>query len=257
MTGEVRLFGVPLVRRYSRNPAPAGKLAEQCRVAQSSAPFEHTRLTHAKVRMILRDPMVKFCNRVIATPVTRVDVGVTGRDPAQVEYVQKTLVDSGVVEDYQKKAVTARDFGYFIAETRYKQEGGLVVLKTFKALPLERCTIIEDDGDGGLLGIEYDQPGQFGVKVTLEAKDGKFVLVTNRYWESESNRYGKSELEEVREWVYAKRFTRDQMMRWIERKANPPTGCYFRPGAVNQVTSEGQVTESNIGDMALRFSPAG
>ncbi len=253
VVSETRFLGVPVVRKLAQRPT--GKLGEIAisTEGQYAAPFKDSKLTYTKVRSILKDPVVKFANLVMCSPVSRIQLQVTGEDPAQVAFIQNYFIDSGIVHDYLKKAVTARYYGFYVAEVRYLEDHGLIIVKRFKGLPPDQCSLVEDDM-GSLTGVEYQQPGTSGEKVMLKAADGKFVLVTNRWWESESNRYGISELEEAREWAFAKRFVKDQMMRWIETQANPSLVCYYRPQAIGTVDTEGEITAENVGSRALSLA---
>jgi hypothetical protein len=250
---EWRLFGIPVARKLASKPT--GKLQEVAVSTEGKyqTAFGGSKLTYEKVRAILKDPVVKFANLVMSSPVSRVAKTVKGADPVQVDFVKRHLLDTDIVTDFLKKAVTARYYGFYVAEVRFVEADGMIVLKTFKGLPPERCSIVEDDM-GSLEGIEYQQPTIESEKVMLNAADGKFVLVTNRWWESESNRYGISELEEAREWAFAKRFVKDQMMRWVEKQANPNLVCSYLPQAIGTVTPEGEITTENIGSRALSLA---
>jgi len=253
VTSETRVLGIPVVRKLAQRPTGNLREVAVSTDGQYAVPFKDSKLTYDKVRAILKDPVVKFANLVMCSPVSRVAKMVKGADPAQVEFIKHYLVDSDICTDYLMKAVTARYYGFYVAEVRYVDDNGLIVLKRFKGLPPDRCKLVEDDM-GSLTGVEYQQPGITSEKVMLNAADGKFVLVSNRWWESESNRYGISELEEAREWAFAKRFVKDQMMRWVEKQANPNLTCSYRPQAIGTPSADGEITLENVGARALALA---
>lgn len=235
---ETRLLGIPIRTEFAaaRKSLPASLSETTRRDPNESEAFRDTELTADKVKVVRKDPTVKYCSRILHGSVTRVDKRAVGDDPDQVVFLQNHLLETGVLADYMKKATTARDFGYFVGEVRYELRGGVVALRTVKGLDPENCVIQEDDA-GSLTGIKHLQP--YGGEVVLLADDGKFILVTNRWWESNNNRYGLSELEEARPWAYAKRFIRSQMLRWTESKADPPTiGWYNENMELTDVATE-------------------
>jgi hypothetical protein len=255
VVAETRLFGVPVICRLAR-AAARPSLKDIARTTEGSyqEPFKDSKLTFERVRQVLKDPAVKFCNSIMASPVSRVTKQVRGGDTMQVEFIRRKLLESNIVTDYMTKAVTARYFGFYAAEVRYAEEDGAIVLKPFKGLPPERVRIVEDKATGELTHLEYQQPGGGFERVNLEAKDGKFLLVTYREWESESNRYGTSELEEVREWAFAKRFVKDMMLRWIETKADPPVGVSYFPPLEGETTVDGTDSEKSTRSAALELA---
>jgi hypothetical protein len=256
---ETRLFGVPVIRRLAQTAKVTArpKLQALARVTDGTAqePFKDSKLTFEKVRQILKDPAVKFCNAIMTAPISAVGLQVTGRDVTQVEFLKRVLLESGIVRDYMQRACTARYFGFYVAEVRYAKEGDQITLKPFKGLPPDRVRLVEDKETGELVSVKYQQPiGPFGT-VNLDVADGKFLLVTYREHESESNRYGISDLEEVREWAFAKRFVKDMMLRWVETKADPSIGVSYYPPMEGEVASDGTVlTEAAVRNAALELA---
>lgn len=187
-------------------------------------PFDATsKLTFTRVKEVLTDPVVKFGLAFIGLAVSRVKLEVNGEDQQQVEYIREVFRPA-LMKDYFKKGSRAMAHGFAAMETIYAMHGQRVTLDPFQMLDPEEVNLNEDD-DGALTGLTYSQPD--GKSVMLEADAGKFVLVTNRYWETTS-RYGVSELTEIREDFYRKRMIKDSMARWGETKANPPTICNYR-----------------------------
>jgi hypothetical protein len=259
VVSETRLFGVPVIRRLAQTAkvTPRPSLQALARVTDGTAqePFKDSKLTFERVRQILKDPAVKFCNAIMTAPISAVGLQVTGRDVTQVEFLKRVLLDSGIVRDYMQRACTARYYGFYVAEVRYAKEGDQITLKPFKGLPPDRVTLVEDKETGELTSVKYQQPtGPFGT-VNLDVVDGKFLLVTYREHESESNRYGISDLEEVREWAFAKRFVKDMMLRWVETKADPSIGVSYFPPLEGEVASDGTVlTEAAVRNAALELA---
>jgi len=256
---ETRLFGVPVIRRLAQPAKPAArpKLQALARVTDGTAqePFKDSKLTFDRVRQVLKDPAVKFCNAVMTAPLAAVGLQVKGGDTTQVEFLRRALIDSGIVRDYMTRACSARYYGFYVAEVRYAKIGDSIVLKPFKGLPPDRVTLVEDKETGELLSVKYQQPNGPFSTVNLDVADGKFLLVTYREHESESNRYGISELEEVREWAFAKRFVKDMMMRWTETKADPSIGVSYFPPLEGEVASDGSVlTEAAARNAALELA---
>jgi hypothetical protein len=256
---ETRLFGVPVIRRLAQTAKPSArpKLQTLARATDGTnqEPFKSSKLTFERARQVLKDPAVKFCNSIMTAPISAVGLQVKGTDTTQVEFLKRALIESGIVRDYMMRACTARYYGFYVAEVRYTKDGDLITLKPFKGLPPDRCQLIEDPQTGELMSVKYTQPsGPFG-QVDLNVADGKFLLVTYREHESESNRYGLSELEEVREWAFAKRFVKDMMLRWVETKADPSLGVSYFPPIEGERASDGTVlTEAAARDAALNLA---